>query len=307
MPALPNCPVIRVDERTPPSEARDVQRRAGSGMLRIGHGAYVPRDAWDALTPHERHLVRITVHVRPRTLLSHESALAVHGIRTLAPWPDRVALIVPGTTRSDRRGRWLVKHPSPPGRGVMMPLGATPVPVTDMDTTGAAIARAWRFRDAVVVLDQLLRRGASRRRMIALVAEGPVRASRRATTAIEFADAASDSVGESVARVAMHFAGTPTPVLQQEFRGPGGRVARVDFWFPEQGAVIEFDGETKYRDPGLRGGRSAEQVVIDEKYREDWIRALPGVRSFRRIRTRDVEDRRTLEAVLRAAGVPLGR
>lgn len=34
----------------------------------------------------------------------------------------------------------------------------------------------------------------------------------------------------------------------------------------------EFDGAAKYRDPRLRRGRAPEQVLADEKQREDWIR-----------------------------------
>ncbi|WP_420366341.1 hypothetical protein AAEP80_06005 [Curtobacterium sp. L3-7] len=40
---LPDCPIVRVDDRTPPSVARAVQRRAGADLVRIGRGLDVDR------------------------------------------------------------------------------------------------------------------------------------------------------------------------------------------------------------------------------------------------------------------------
>lgn len=81
----------------------------------------------------------------------------------------------------------------------------------------------------------------------------------------------------------------------------------VDFWLPDQGIAIEFDGEVKYRDPQLRGGRSAEDVVIAEKYREDRLRAFDEVRGVIRYGWKDVWDEAAFRAKLRRAGVPMSR
>jgi len=64
-------------------------------------------------------------------------------------------------------------------------------------------------------------------------------------------------------------------VLQQVFRDDRGVfVARTDFWWPGVNLVGEFDGRGKYMRSDLATGRSPAQVVVDEKIREDALRAL---------------------------------
>ena len=65
----------------------------------------------------------------------------------------------------------------------------------------------------------------------------------------------------------------PMPDLQVAFeRGdePGHDV--VDFDWPELERFGEFDGVGKYRDQQLTGGRTSEEVLWDEKRREDRVR-----------------------------------
>jgi hypothetical protein len=89
---------------------------------------------------------------------------------------------------------------------------------------------------------------------------------------IDFLDARSESVGESVSRVRMHQDGIPAPDLQHEILGPHGEViARVDFYWREQRLAGEFDGKVKYGRL-LKPGQSIEDVLFDEKVREDRIR-----------------------------------
>lgn len=70
----------------------------------------------------------------------------------------------------------------------------------------------------------------------------------RARQAIAFADARTESVGESRSRVAMHEAGLPAPDFQIEVRSgvTGAQVARSDFGWHERRTVGEFDGFVKY-------------------------------------------------------------
>ncbi|MFG6402726.1 hypothetical protein [Microbacterium sp. P04] len=58
--------------------------------------------------------------------------------------------------------------------------------------------------------------------------------------------------------------------------GPGAR-AKGEDWALDLGmddvpAWAEFDGERKYTDPTMLRGRTAAEVVLEEKAREDWIR-----------------------------------
>nr|BFF15511.1 hypothetical protein GCM10025699_68140 [Microbacterium flavescens] len=77
----------------------------------------------------------------------------------------------------------------------------------------------------------------------------------------------------------------------------------VDFWWPEFGVVGEFDGEVKYRTADMLRGRTPEQVVIDEKRREDALRSMPGVRAVVRWNWADAMRAEPLLAALRRAGV----
>ena len=65
----------------------------------------------------------------------------------------------------------------------------------------------------------------------------------------------------------MDNAGLPTPSLQSRFLRGDTVVARVDFYFPPQRVVVEFDGMLKYRE-------SAAEVVLAEKAREDALREI---------------------------------
>jgi hypothetical protein len=90
---------------------------------------------------------------------------------------------------------------------------------------------------------------------------------------IEFANAAADRPGESLSRVSMHQAGMSAPELQKELFGASGRRYFVDFWWAEHGLIGEFDGRDKYRNPLFLRGRTPEQALLDEKDREDDLRA----------------------------------
>lgn len=118
-----------------------------------------------------------------------------------------------------------------------------------------------------------------------------------ARRAVAFADAGSESVGESRMRVAIGELALPRPVLQQEFRETSGRVVgRVDFWWPSERVIAEFDGLVKYR--GTLG-RPVE-VVVEEKLREDALRDLTGA-AFVRVVWSELQARDELGLKLRRA------
>jgi very-short-patch-repair endonuclease len=67
-----------------------------------------------------------------------------------------------------------------------------------------------------------------------------------ARRAVEFSDGRSESVLESIARVAMHENGLEPPELQVWVGGDGSRIGRVDFLWREHRTVAEADGKMKY-------------------------------------------------------------
>ena len=87
-------------------------------------------------------------------------------------------------------------------------------------------------------------------------------------------DLRSESAGESASRVRLMEEGLPRPEPQREICGPDGRlIARVDFYWEEQKTVGEFDGKIKYGRL-LKPGERIEDVIFEEKVREDAVRDL---------------------------------
>lgn len=99
---------------------------------------------------------------------------------------------------------------------------------------------------------------------------------RQARWVSEFADGRAQLPGESVSRLQLHRLGFAPPRLQVEIGDPYGRPYFVDFGMADVRVFGEFDGETKYRDEAMRLGRSLEDVLLEEKKREDWIRGRTG-------------------------------
>ena len=129
-----------------------------------------------------------------------------------------------------------------------------------------------------------------------------VRGGARLARALTFADGRAESPGESWMRVLIHQLGFEVPDLQHEYRLADGRRFRSDFRWPSIRLAGEFDGRLKYRAGEARGGRTAEQVVMAEKEREDAVRAT-GDGMLRCVRD-DLRDSRRLRQKLEAAGVP---
>ncbi|WP_426302333.1 hypothetical protein [Arthrobacter sp. R-11] len=147
------------------------------------------------------------------------------------------------------------------------------------------------FHNAVVVLDQVLPQDCGRPTSVArkpvapyirsaehlagLCALLPKSAQReRMAEALAFADSRAESVGESFSRAVIARLGFEVPDLQFHVMGPYGEVARTDFYWPRRKLVGEFDGHMKYTRARELSGKSIEEVVTEEKAREDRIREL---------------------------------
>lgn len=101
---------------------------------------------------------------------------------------------------------------------------------------------------------------------------GGARGIRQARWVADFADGRAQLPGESVSRLQLHRLGFARPQLQVPVPGPGGTTYYVDFGLDDTNSFGEFDGKGKYLDEAMRSGRSIDEVVLDEKQREDWIR-----------------------------------
>ena len=281
-------------------------RRASRGQLvPVARGAYVDAGALAELPPRRVHELRARAalpRLDPRFVLSHASAAAVHGLPRLGSWPERVHVTDPDALTTTTRPR-LLRHAGPLDEADVTEVHA--LRVTTPLRTALDLACSEEHREAVVALDDLLHRGlVVRDELLARLEHHPRRRGRRAAAAaIDAADALAESPGETLCRLVLAQLGAPVPVLQQGFVVEGRRV-RVDFWFPEQGVVLEFDGHEKYAGQRLLRGRAPADVVVDEKRREDGLRRLPPVRGFVRCRWWHLVEPRRLRTLLLEAGVP---
>ena len=95
-----------------------------------------------------------------------------------------------------------------------------------------------------------------------LAARGRVPGIGKARNVVELADGRSQSVGESLTRVALHRLNLPAPVPQFEVR-TRLEVHRLDFAWPKLKLALEFDGGLK-----CRGKTPAAEVLLQERKRE---------------------------------------
>jgi hypothetical protein len=185
--------------------------------------------------------------------------------------------------------------------------------VTDLARTAVDVAATNSFVEGVTVLDATLRRMlhphsevpktfVTRADLFDELRRIPLTHGRaKARRAIEFADGLADRPGESISRVSMSIAGVPAPQLQVELRGASGRLYVVDFWWPQFAHIGEFDGRYKYTDPEFLHSRTPQQALLDEKAREDDLRAAGNGMS--RWNWEVARSPQRLQQLLKAAGI----
>jgi len=284
-----------------------IRRAAARGeLVRVRRGAYADASEWKAASAHDRHVSLIRAVVasgRAALIVSHASAVAQHRLPWIGSFGDRVVVTDPARDRGQTKHR--IQRVGSAGR--MPPVELVDgVVVTSLAVTAVDVAlreHPWR---AIVVLDAVLRRGVSKSVIRDELAHRTAARSRvRALRLIDAADAAADSPGESITRWGSIVLGAPPAELQHAFPNEWGGAERVDLWFPASGTIVEFDGATKYTRAEMRNGRTAEEVVVAEKRREDRLRARHEVNGFARVTWADAMPAGQLPRRLIEAGVPL--
>lgn len=283
---------------------RTVRRRATAGeVVRVRRGCYLPRADWDRLDRRGKHLLQahaVASNATIEPVFSHATAAALHGIPLIGGLGESVHVTI-DASGVRRRQPDLVVH--------QLRLDASEIDrvdgllVTGLIRTLLDLALTQSFQNAVAAMDWALAQGISRADLhAALEIRGAVKRGKAAAAVIEFADPRSGSPGESVSRGVMHLLGCEIPELQHSVSDMNGSIGVVDFYWPEQHLIGEFDGAMKYVDRESMGGRTATQVVIDEKRREDRMRATG--RGFVRWGWSEANDPAGLAVLLRGAGVP---
>ncbi|WP_203580932.1 hypothetical protein [Microbacterium hibisci] len=300
----------RENDGEPVNDRRLRARIASGEIVRIGPGAFAARVAWERLSPMARHAQRVweaAARAKSQLVVSHHAAAALHGIDLIGDWPTQVDVSVGlgsgGRSSGEfrRRGRQAaVETWRWQGHAVTSPLQ------TVIDLMACS-----RFLDGVVAADQalwakrrsgpLVEASVLRERVAGMSGRGSARVAR----ATRFATSLADSVRESQSRVLISVMGFPEPELQARFLLDDGRDAFTDFFWPDHRHIGEFDGVGKYRDPALMKGRTAEEVLLAEKDREDELRRQ--VDAFSRWRVPALRSPRMLYDILHGAGLPTFR
>lgn len=255
----------------------EVERMLARGVLvRVRRGAYARADSWSALSPEQRHLLaaRAVLRAVPRpAVLSHVSAAVAHGLPVWGADLSKIHIVRTSRRQSARVEAGVVHH------ACQLPAEhrttVDGIPVTTVARTVVDHARSVRFEAGVVTADAALHAGSTNEQELKETAlwQADWPGSRSAIRVVTFADAASESVGESRGRVKISSVGLPEPELQVDICDERGvLVARADYLFRAQRTIGEFDGRIKYRTE--TAGPNLEEVLWREKLREDALRAL---------------------------------
>lgn len=292
---------------------KDLAHRCRTGALfRVRHGVYVDGNAWQALKPWEQYRVRVNAAAETlvaKTIFARHSAASVWGIPTIGHRHPVHALTLQSDGGRSRAG--VLRHyAAPEGLKAIRREGLL---VTGRVRTVLDLAAFTSFSEAVVPLDHVLRPDTAQNLPAltkdALLAgiEGnyTAAAARRILAAVEFANPLSGSPGESYSRALMYVAGFQPPALQREIRDSAGLVGYTDYYWDGVRVAGEFDGIAKYLKPEYLRGRTASQAVVEEKLREDRIRAAGN--GVVRWTWADLTAAGKLERKLSAAGVPRRR
>lgn len=261
------------DLRAEGFESAELARLRRSGTIRsVRRGAYVmdPAPTTETAATHREQIEAAVGLLTTPAVVSHMSAAVLHGLPLWNAELARVHLI------RDRANGGHVDdlvhlHVMPLGLGDVTEIDG--IAVTSLARTVCDLARTLSTFKAVPIGDDALARGLYPAELTDVLARcrgwrGVVRARRT----VDFLDARSESPGESCSRVVLHEQGLPKPDLQVKvYDDRGYFIARSDFGWIERRTLGEFDGQGKYG-ALRRPDQTADDVVLDEKAREDRLR-----------------------------------
>jgi len=281
---------------------RALRKAAAKGTLtRVRRGVYVHAATWKSLGPLDRYRLVVAAAAEAATgplTISHRSAAVLWGVPLVGRYPDVVDVLT-SVASGARTEHGFARHTTRDHTTEVTTKDG--IALTSLPRTVVDLAAALPFPEAVAAVDWALANGCKREHLADLTRRLGNAASGRGLSVIAFADRRAGSPGESISRALMHQLGFPPPELQVPFRDGNGLIGVVDFYWADFALIGEFDGGVKYADPTLLGGRSPSAVVVDEKRREDRLRAL-GPRVTRWVW--DDLSRERLGRQLTLAGLP---
>lgn len=299
---------------------RDIARSVSAGELhRLQRNQYVQDADWSPLWPESRHRIQVAAAFAEMrggdSVASHDSAAVVWGLPLYRWVPEAVHVTVPDGKHISSRGGMRRHGDALSEEDVTVHEG---IRVTTLERTVLDLTCALPFAAGLAAADAALRLVAFdngtydetaaqtwRDEILARVARVVGRRGvRTAAEVLPLADGRAESPAESAGRGNLHRLGFRRLRPQVEVRGPDGRMFRVDIEIEDIATFLEVDGAAKYLDEAVRSGRTAEDVILDEKRREDWIRGTTGKRLIR-ADEKHVRTPQALAARLSSFGVTL--
>lgn len=236
-------------------------------LIQLRRGVYARADMATRVRKYRNgdHILRAAAAlaaIGPGAVASHQTAASIHDLDLLdGPGTDVTLTRTPGHNRSGRASVHIYSAQLPKDH-VTEVYG---MPVTTVARTVIDLARSLEFRAGVVAADSALHR-----KLVTKAELESIRAdcsgwpgATRAAEVVAFADALSESVLESLARVVFRDCGLPPPELQ--IWAGGAEVAgRVDFLWRRYRTVAEVDGRMKYSN----SVRAVRQLERDRQLRD---------------------------------------
>ncbi len=262
----------------------------GDILSRVCRGGYVDAEPVAEADPETRHRLRLAavLRTRPEDLIAtHTSAALVWGLPVSYQHLDRVHVArsaARGTTRKHEHHTLHEGYPaeaSTRADGIPVVIAALAVLGTAFlcGVTAGVVAADAALRLQVTTMTELDRWMHELERTPGMVS---------ARRAVGQASPTAESPGESRCRLILIQLGFSV-VPQFTIRDPHGRfIGRVDFFLPDLGVVVEFDGDSKY---AVAAGGGA-QALIAEKGRENAIRRLGY--GIVRVTWKDLQDPQTI-------------
>ncbi|MBT1163707.1 CTP synthase [Bifidobacterium felsineum] len=167
----------------------------------------------------------------------------------------------------------------------------------------------YSFVQALSLFDSAMRQGLTTAEQIIDICDDMPIDCGRIFRLIHYMNPLSENGGESLCRAILIEAGFAVPQLQRVFTDPDNprKQYRADFcWQMPDGRLIilEYDGTQKYVDPEMTNRRSIQDVVHQEKEREDILRKA-GATTIIRTTFDEARLQTPLIQKLIEAGVPL--
>ncbi|AGF72044.1 hypothetical protein [Corynebacterium halotolerans] len=237
----------------PAAEQMRIIRRYHRGQLsRLAPGVYIDAAEHRRLDRSNAHVAWITAQAvsTPGAVVVGRSAALLWGLPLDVTTTDLPVELAGPHRRRGQVGRWMVlRTVSGEGGITVLRTRYGQVRVTERVRTCLDLARWHTLEDATVALDHCLHHGLCGRGELEdgvgkLVGSTNVSAARQA---VRLATAASESPRESSLKVRMWRQGLPAPVQQAElYNEAGDFLGRVDFFFPDTGLAVEYDGQGKF-------------------------------------------------------------